>query len=841
MTKLILCSLIFLVMFSVYLSTLCPTVFVGDAGELIAAAYNLGSPHPPGYPLFCILGKFTSIFIPSANIAYRVNLMCAILSSFALSILYLLIIKLLNNWIDSNNAVLNQTKNSLNMQLYVQILIFISVLFLGFSDTFWAQAVSAEVYALNIFLVIVLMFIIFAWSLGKKENKILYIFALIYGLGLGNHNISAFLCPVFAIFVLLINRNILQQRKVIFIIFFLFLLGGISIYLYLPLRALAKPLINWGDPETFRQFLDHVTRKQYGKLSKFAHSAPLFLQQMKFLYERLMSEFTLIPMLLAFIGALISYKNNKKVFLFLLLIFLFTTVLITLLINYQITPATLMASSVFFTPSYVIVCIWSSYCLVYLFVKIKNSKGIKIFYITVLLIAAIFLFKKSIFSNNLSDHFVAYDYGNCLLFTLPYESTVIASGDNSMFSLAYLQLVEKKRPDVEVYDDAGYIFPNIYGKGFMKLPALEQDKVRVSVQKEIITKAKGKVFYTLENTKHDMTGIELKSFGLLQEVILNKKPEEKNELLFWIGYKIHGINNPEMRERDYITRNLVAQYFYQFGNFYYEHKNAKLAKYNYDRANVIGYDNEWIQSNLGIILMNKNDVDSAIKLCEEAVKINPLSAEAHLNLGTAYDSKGLADKAIAEYKEAIKIKKEYAIAYFNLGNAYMGKGELKEAINEYVNALSYNPRSVESHINLGNALDNIGDIDNAIVEYKRALELNPSSFEAHINLGTSYFNKKLKEQAKDEYKKAILINPDSVEAHFNLGNLFFIDNNIEEAIKEYFWAIKINSAYSNAYTNLGLSYEKKGDIKKALEFWRKAVKLDIRQKKAEEKIKQYGN
>ena len=51
-----------LVSFFVYLRTICPSVYVGDAGELISAVYNLGIPHPPGYPLFCIIGKLLHLF-----------------------------------------------------------------------------------------------------------------------------------------------------------------------------------------------------------------------------------------------------------------------------------------------------------------------------------------------------------------------------------------------------------------------------------------------------------------------------------------------------------------------------------------------------------------------------------------------------------------------------------------------------------------------------------------------------------------------------------------------------------------------------------------------------------
>jgi hypothetical protein len=86
--------LVFLISFTVYLKTLCPTVYVGDSGELIAAAYTLGIPHPPGYPLFTILGKVFITLIPIGSIAYRVNLLSAFFASSTVMVLYFFMLKL---------------------------------------------------------------------------------------------------------------------------------------------------------------------------------------------------------------------------------------------------------------------------------------------------------------------------------------------------------------------------------------------------------------------------------------------------------------------------------------------------------------------------------------------------------------------------------------------------------------------------------------------------------------------------------------------------------------------------------------------------------------------------
>src|SRR4051812_29274974 len=62
----------------VYLRTMCRTIYVGDSGELAAAVHVLGIPHPPGYPLYVLLGKLFSVLVPIGKPALRLNLFSAV-------------------------------------------------------------------------------------------------------------------------------------------------------------------------------------------------------------------------------------------------------------------------------------------------------------------------------------------------------------------------------------------------------------------------------------------------------------------------------------------------------------------------------------------------------------------------------------------------------------------------------------------------------------------------------------------------------------------------------------------------------------------------------------------
>ena len=79
----------FLVSFVVYLLTMADTVPYWDSGEFIATSYILGVPHPPGSPLYLIIGRVFSMLPLNADIAFRVNLISPIVSAFAIMFLYM--------------------------------------------------------------------------------------------------------------------------------------------------------------------------------------------------------------------------------------------------------------------------------------------------------------------------------------------------------------------------------------------------------------------------------------------------------------------------------------------------------------------------------------------------------------------------------------------------------------------------------------------------------------------------------------------------------------------------------------------------------------------------------
>jgi hypothetical protein len=145
--KQIFAGLSFFVALIVYSLTVAPTVSFWDCGEFIAAAYTQGVPHPPGAPLYLLVARIFT-FIPEfliADVALRVNIISVLSSAVTVLLTFLIIVRFLD-WMNPDS----ETEE--NGKLFNYIGAFIGALVFAFSDSFWFNAVEAEVYAPSMFL-----------------------------------------------------------------------------------------------------------------------------------------------------------------------------------------------------------------------------------------------------------------------------------------------------------------------------------------------------------------------------------------------------------------------------------------------------------------------------------------------------------------------------------------------------------------------------------------------------------------------------------------------------------------------------------------------------------------
>jgi tetratricopeptide (TPR) repeat protein len=190
------------------------------------------------------------------------------------------------------------------------------------------------------------------------------------------------------------------------------------------------------------------------------------------------------------------------------------------------------------------------------------------------------------------------------------------------------------------------------------------------------------------------------------------------------------------------------------------------------------------QVNFGFLWLKLGRIDRAQQHMEEALRLDPDCANAHLDLGLIYSLRGNYDGAVTKFKEVIRRWPGYAAAHSNLGTAYRKKGMLEDAEREFKIALRLVPDFGEARANLALVYAQKGNYKKAVEELKAASRMNPDIPEPHMNLGVIYQKFGQDQMAIDEFKQAIALNPYYPLAHYNLAISYVRLGLKEEAEKE---------------------------------------------------------
>lgn len=183
----------------VYYLTLEPTVSFWDSGEFIATSYTLGIPHPPGAPLFLLVGRLFSLlsFGNSMYVAFWINLISVLFSSLTIFLLYHSLILLGRKFFNVQEGDVSvQGKFALISSASIASLIY------AFSDSFWFSATETEVYAMSSFFTALVVWLMLRWEKTEdisKSDKLLILIAYLMGLSFGVHLLNLLAIPTLAI------------------------------------------------------------------------------------------------------------------------------------------------------------------------------------------------------------------------------------------------------------------------------------------------------------------------------------------------------------------------------------------------------------------------------------------------------------------------------------------------------------------------------------------------------------------------------------------------------------------------------------------------------------------
>lgn len=316
LTNRLLAGVSFLITLITYTMTLQPSVPFWDCGEFSAATAWQQVPHPPGAPLFLIVGRWFHM-LPFGDPGWRINMVSAVSSAFTAMLCYLIIVKIIERWRPFREG------SSISSYLPTFGGAFIGTLAFTWSDTQWFNSVESEVYAAGTALIAAMIWLMMRWNeqAGKPgHERYLLMIAYLTGLAFGIHLLALLVIPAVAIViyfrtfrttmlgfaitlgitalvfyfvvyqfplktfpgwvedntavgVLVVlaiigglwwsirnKKNILALSTASMLLIFL----GFSTYAHILIRANAHPPMNENEPDTIGELVKYMNREQYG-------------------------------------------------------------------------------------------------------------------------------------------------------------------------------------------------------------------------------------------------------------------------------------------------------------------------------------------------------------------------------------------------------------------------------------------------------------------------------------------------------------------------------------------------------------------------------------------------
>ena len=436
---------IFATVLVVYNATLTPSLSYKspDGNELATIPYVLGLAHSTGYPLYTWLGKLFT-FIPIGDVAHRINLMSAVLGAGGVVLLY---------------AIMRQVTapGASDRVGPSRVASAFTALLFAFSRAFWSQTGIAEVYAPNVFMLALTVWLLLKWAQARESNRRgaalwLLAFSLSFGLGLGTHLSNLGFAPAFALFILLVDWRFVIRPLEWLGAAAAFGLGALQ-FAWLPYKAhtLNDAPMKRNAPTTLQGIYNYTL----GAFPQFKFAFPLTsIPDRIVLYLYLLKQqYFVVGILLGLYGlAEMLIQRPKRFYLFVVMylahVFFF--------VQYRVFDL-----DVFFIPAhllYAIFCGFGVYQLIgYFWGWAERRNGIwrwlvgpamSVLVALALLLPLVREVRANWAVNDYSDDVAINDFYNNVWQMLPEESAILGRSGVFGYDMFYYRLVYNVRPDV---------------------------------------------------------------------------------------------------------------------------------------------------------------------------------------------------------------------------------------------------------------------------------------------------------------------------------------------------------------------------------------------------------
>ena len=468
-----------------YTVTLSPTTAFWDTSEYIATGHILGIPHPPGNPLFVLMARTWELLLAplGLSVATRINLFSALMGSITHALWFLVVHHVLTFFSDDRRFRI------------VGAMAAVAVSATAF--TVWNQSnVNEKVYTVSLMTIALLTWLAFHWreNLGKgRDDNLLVLIVFILALSVGNHLMAFLAAPALGLFVLWVSPRVLLNWR-LYAVGAVAVFLGLSIHLYLPLRAALGPIINEANPTCSglgsalqsivtmgqagcSELSAALSRQQYLKPPLIPRSAPLWSQFANYLqyfdwqwargvagtdtvFPLVRLPFTFLFACLGLYGAVQHLRRDSTTGLYVLT--LFATLSIGLIFYLNFSYGFSLASpspedvhevrerDYFFIVGFSVWGLWAGIGIAALWqqaaAKLNGSWARAAPVLALALIPLLFNWS---WASRRADY-SARDWAYNLLMSVEPYAVLFTNGDNDTFPLWYLQEVEGIRRDVTV-------------------------------------------------------------------------------------------------------------------------------------------------------------------------------------------------------------------------------------------------------------------------------------------------------------------------------------------------------------------------------------------------------
>jgi hypothetical protein len=420
----------------------------------------MGVSHPTGTPLYLLLIRGWEFLCPLGTVVFKINLMNVILSSINI-LLFVYLIYCVTRFYSIK-------------PIEGLLISALSASSLSFSKTYWYESLSASPYMLHFLFFILWLYFLMRYILAEKERYLMYAFLMV-GIALANHVLSL----IMICFSLIYSFTLWMKGKIRLRTFFslmLFFVPGLALYLYVPIRASAKPIVNWGNPDSFKRFLRYILRKEY-YVNSYVETFSDFMEVVYFHTKSFLLELyplILIPCFLFFIRVLAmrawskkeggkssvigkelvhARSGEKKSLWKLPTMDLLGLGIVVMILNLAFVGIHGSHLDIFFLKHYMLsgyIGLFVSLMVMGIHTYAKTGRAIRYLFILFLAFMPVMGLVTNFHENDRSKNVLVKSYVDLLFLHLPPGAIFFAEGDNHLFSTMYYHLVEKKRPDIRL-------------------------------------------------------------------------------------------------------------------------------------------------------------------------------------------------------------------------------------------------------------------------------------------------------------------------------------------------------------------------------------------------------